>query len=108
MTDKELKKLKRPELLELLLYLRRELDIVKQENESLRSQLSTYTAQQGDVNRELLEMVRKTAQQVHALCEAQNIENQAAGFDEAAEVTEPDTAAEEKADAENAEAETEK
>jgi len=39
MTDKELRKLKRTELLELMLYLRQELDSVKKENEELRRQL---------------------------------------------------------------------
>ncbi len=73
MTDKELKKLKRTELLELMLYLRRELDLVKQENETLRSQLNAHSQEQGNIQRELMETVRKTAQQVEQLCKAQNI-----------------------------------
>ncbi len=36
MTDKELRKLKRSELLELMFYLREELDKLKEENESLK------------------------------------------------------------------------
>ncbi|MBR6873824.1 MAG: hypothetical protein IKN17_10000 [Ruminococcus sp.] len=39
MTDKELKKLKRLELLEILYELRRQLDEAKAENESLRQEL---------------------------------------------------------------------
>ncbi len=39
MTDKELKKLKRNELLELLFYLQREFDELKQENENLKHKL---------------------------------------------------------------------
>lgn len=39
MTDKELKKLKRNELLELLFYLQREFDELKQENESLKNKI---------------------------------------------------------------------
>lgn len=36
MTDKELRKLKRSELLELMFYLREELDKLKEENENLK------------------------------------------------------------------------
>ncbi|MCM1133332.1 MAG: hypothetical protein NC340_07645 [Ruminococcus flavefaciens] len=39
MTDKELRRLKRSELLELMFYLREELDKLKEENESLKSRL---------------------------------------------------------------------
>ena len=42
MTAKELKKLKRTELLELMLYLRQELDLVKHENEELRRRLEEH------------------------------------------------------------------
>ena len=72
MTDKELRKLKRTELLELLYYLRKELDTVKQENETLRKQLEEQSAAQADVKEALLETVRKTAQQVQILFDAQN------------------------------------
>ena len=47
MTDKELRKLKRAELLEILFYLQKELDRMKQENEELKQRL--------DVNREIPE-----------------------------------------------------
>ena len=40
MTERELRKLRRTELLEILLELRRELDAARQENESLREQLN--------------------------------------------------------------------
>lgn len=39
MTDKELRKLKRPELLEMLFYLQKELEKVNAENVSLRQQI---------------------------------------------------------------------
>ncbi len=39
MTDKELRRLKRSELLELMFYLREELDKLKEENESLKSRI---------------------------------------------------------------------
>lgn len=39
MTDKELRKLKRPELLEMLFYLQKELEKVNAENEKLRQQI---------------------------------------------------------------------
>lgn len=43
MTDKELRRLKRSELLELMFYLREELDKLKEENESLKSRLDDLT-----------------------------------------------------------------
>lgn len=43
MTDKELRKLKRSELLELMFYLRKELDDVKKENESLKQRVDELT-----------------------------------------------------------------
>jgi len=39
MTDKELHKLKRSELLDLLFYMRKELDTLQEENESLKRQI---------------------------------------------------------------------
>lgn len=39
MTDKELHKLKRSELLDLLFYMRKELDSLQEENESLKKQI---------------------------------------------------------------------
>ena len=51
MTDKELRKLGRADLIEILYYLRRENDELREENESLRQKLDTiYT-----------EAVRRTA-----------------------------------------------
>ncbi len=52
MTDKELHKLKRPELLDLLLYMRKELDELQEENESLKRQIENSEA-----NREMLEKI---------------------------------------------------
>lgn len=72
MTDKELRKLKRTELLELLYYLRRELDTAKQENETLRRQLEAQSAAQIDMQKTLLETVTQTAHQVQILFDAQN------------------------------------
>lgn len=43
MTDKELRKLKRAELLEIMFYLQEELSNVKQENESLRVRVDELT-----------------------------------------------------------------
>lgn len=54
MTDKELRKLKRSELLDLLLYMRKELDELQEENESLRKQLKDSAE-----NREMLEKIFK-------------------------------------------------
>lgn len=73
MTDKELRKLKRSELLELMYYMKKELDEVKEENEALRSQLNAHVAGQADINKEILEAVLKTAKKVDALCKAEDL-----------------------------------
>lgn len=52
MTDKELHKLKRLELLDLLLYMRKELDELQAENESLKKKIEDL-----EHNRELLEKI---------------------------------------------------
>lgn len=52
MTDKELHKLKRSELLDLLLYMRKELDELQAENESLKKQVEN-----SEYNREMLEKI---------------------------------------------------
>jgi DNA-binding TFAR19-related protein (PDSD5 family) len=52
MTDKELHKLRRPELLELLSCMREELDKVQSENENLKKQLDSAMD-----NREILENI---------------------------------------------------
>lgn len=57
MTDKELHKLKRPELLELLFCMRDELDKLRAENDDLRRQLEDT-----DENREILKKI------LHAVC----------------------------------------
>ncbi|MGN1404497.1 MAG: hypothetical protein ACI4XB_09275 [Ruminococcus sp.] len=69
MTERELHRLRRTELLELLLETRKELDAVKQDNDSLRQQLDAARE-----NQELLEniaqSVRETAVQVQTLLSA--------------------------------------
>lgn len=52
MTDKELHKLKRPELLDLLLYMRKEIDRLQEENEHLKKQNEVL-----ENNREILEKI---------------------------------------------------
>lgn len=42
MTDKELRRLKRPELLEILFYLQKEIEGLKQENEVLKQRIETF------------------------------------------------------------------
>lgn len=44
MTDKEVRKLKRAELLEILFYLQKEVDKIKAENENLRQQLDSVSS----------------------------------------------------------------
>ncbi len=43
MTDKELSRLKRPELLEILYYMRRELDELRDENKQLKKRVDELT-----------------------------------------------------------------
>ena len=54
MTDKELSKLKRTELLELLLYMREEIDNLQKENDELKRKISDT-----DINRGMLEKIMK-------------------------------------------------
>jgi arsenate reductase-like glutaredoxin family protein len=61
MTDKQLKKLKKDELLEVLIYMRQEIDNLTQENESLKRQLeerSKVNFSQEDVSN-IMEAVKK-------------------------------------------------
>jgi hypothetical protein len=74
MTEKALQKLKRTELLELLLYLEKELESVKKENASLQQQLETQAAATRQTSDELLCMTRKMAQQVTALCQHSGVD----------------------------------
>ena len=54
MTEKELRKLKRSELLEIMYYLQKELDTVKAENESLKQKLEKS---EGGITPENLERI---------------------------------------------------
>ena len=54
MTEKELRKLKRSELLEIMYYLQKELDTVKAENESLKQKLE---GSEGGITPENLERI---------------------------------------------------
>lgn len=75
MTDKELRKLKRGELLELMYYMKKELEELNQENQSLRDQLNAHVAGQADINKEILEAVLKTVKRVDSLCKANGLES---------------------------------
>lgn len=75
MTDKELRKLKRGELLELMYYMKKDLEELNQENQSLRDQLNAHVAGQADINKEILEAVLKTAKRVDSLCKANGLES---------------------------------
>ncbi len=57
MTDKELRKLKRPELIEILLYMRQEIDELRSENENLRERLDKLV---GEAIREKQQSSEKT------------------------------------------------
>jgi hypothetical protein len=67
MTDAELRKLRRQELLEILFEMRSELDKVKSENERLRKRLEENT------DGELIALVRTSAERIEQLCRAQGI-----------------------------------
>ena len=62
MTDKELHKLKRLELLDLLFYMRKELDELQEENKNLKKQIEN-----SESNREMLEKI------FNAVCPEENI-----------------------------------
>lgn len=57
MTERELRKLRRTELLEILLELRRELDAARQENESLREQLNAAEQERQEKTDAILELL---------------------------------------------------
>lgn len=75
MTDKELRKLKRTELLELMYYLKEELEKVRQENENLKAKLEAQSAGQGDVNLKILEEVQNASRKIDELCRANVLKN---------------------------------
>lgn len=70
MTDKELRKLKRIELLELMYYLKEELEKVRQENETLKARLESQSTGQDDVNQKILEEVQNVSRKIDELCRA--------------------------------------
>lgn len=74
MTDKEVRKLKRAELLEILFYLQKEADALRQENDNLRQQLSSLSAANRMADEDLEQVIAavKTAVQeaVHGKTEA--------------------------------------
>lgn len=76
MTDRELRKLKRTELLELMYYLKEELEKVKQENEILKGKLEAQSAGQGDVTAKILERVNDSAKKIDELYKAAILKNE--------------------------------
>lgn len=75
MTDKELRKLKRKELLELMYYLQKELEDIKLENAELHKRLEDKAEAQYNANNDILEIVKKIAGQVDSLCKTKNSKN---------------------------------
>lgn len=72
MTDKELKRLKRSELLEILFYLQKEMETLRQDNENLRKQLESISSANPTTNHttlsqtdlaQIITAVRETVQQ---------------------------------------------
>lgn len=76
MTDKELRKLKRAELLEILYYLRKELDELKAENASLTARIDelTKTSQRAEfaLSEESREELLKSFRSIVEVCLAGN------------------------------------
>lgn len=70
MTEQKLHRLRRAELLELLLELRKELDAVNRENETLRTQLEAMQETQ-ELARKILHTVQETAAQIQTLVPAE-------------------------------------
>lgn len=64
MTDKELKKLKRDELLEILLYMRKELDETKLENIELKKKLDEV--QKGHLSKESIDKIMVAVEKIIA------------------------------------------
>lgn len=65
MTDKELKKLRKSELLELLLYMRKEIDSLKVENQELQERIEEI--EQNGIN-ELLQVARANEEKLDMFC----------------------------------------
>lgn len=72
MTDKELRKLKRSDLLEILFYLQKEMETLRQDNENLRKQLESVSSANAANNHttlsetdlaQIITAVRETVQQ---------------------------------------------
>ncbi len=66
MTERELHRLRRAELLELLLEMRKELDAVNRENEALREQLEAVQETR-ELAQKILHTVQETAAQIQVL-----------------------------------------
>lgn len=62
MTDKELRKLSRVELVEILVYLRKEIDALKQENQELRQRLGNSFDLPEDFMQKLEQMIKNTVE----------------------------------------------
>jgi hypothetical protein len=71
MTDRELRGLKRSELLELMFSLRKELDKANEENESLKKQLEAIDSS----HEELLRLMKKASLQLDSLCAAETVKS---------------------------------
>ncbi len=66
MTDKEVRRLKRADLLEILFYLQKETDALRQENDNLRQQLASLSTTHRMADEDLeqvLGAVRKAVQE---------------------------------------------
>ncbi len=76
MTDKQLHRLKRPELIEILYYLRKELDDVKNENERLKKRLDILTTEalSSAYGARVRELLDKQESEEKALAEAAEAE----------------------------------
>ncbi|MGN0165226.1 MAG: hypothetical protein ACI39R_03510 [Lachnospiraceae bacterium] len=66
MDDKELKKLKKSELLEILLYMRKEIDSLKEENRQLTEKIEKMDT--SSLNDEILSLAKSNSEKLDMFC----------------------------------------
>lgn len=66
MTDKEVRKLKRAELMEILFYLQKEMETLKEENANLRRQLESVTSAKGITDADMERLVTAVKEAVRS------------------------------------------
>lgn len=78
LTDKELHKLKRQELLEMLVYLSAELEKLKEENQSLRKRLEEKESRTDETYR----LVKASSARIESICRSLGVSCEAVSLEE--------------------------